>query len=80
VASVVLLRGPLIRLAEQEDMDPQSTDERLTRENAYLRQRNAQLQQDMIAVTAEAQRLQQMVDRLHGRTAHIPANPLGGGQ
>ena len=61
-------------------MDLQTTDERLTRENAYLRQRNAQLQEDIVAVTAEARRLQQTVDRLHGRSAHIPANPLGGGQ
>lgn len=56
------------------------TDERLTRENVYLLQRNAQLQDDLTAVTAEAQRLRQVVERLHGRTATPPPNPLSGGQ
>lgn len=55
-------------------------DERLTRENAYLLKRNAQLQDDLTALTAEAARLRQVVERLHGRTpAHSP-NPLSGGQ
>lgn len=52
----------------------------LARENAYLRQRVAQLQDDVTAITAEAERLRQVVERLHGRTALRPPNPLGGGQ
>jgi hypothetical protein len=55
-------------------------DERLRRENAYLLQRNAQLQDDLTAVTAEAERLRQIVERLHGRTAAHAPNPLRGGQ
>ena len=52
----------------------------LGRENAYLRQRNAQLEEDVLALAAEAERLRQIVERLHGRTAARPPNPLGGGQ
>jgi hypothetical protein len=52
----------------------------LSRENAYLRQRVAQLQDDVTAITAEAERLRQIVERLHGRTAQRPSNPLSGGQ
>jgi hypothetical protein len=57
-------------------------DERLARENAYLKLRNAQLQDDVTALSAEAERLRQVVERLHGRTvtpAHTPT-PLGSGQ
>lgn len=61
-------------------MDSHDPDERLTRENVYLRQRNAQLQEDVVAVSAEAERLRQVVERMHGRTPAQPANPLGGGQ
>lgn len=50
------------------------------RENEYLRQRNAQLQEDVTALTAEAERLRQIVERLHGRTRARAPNPLGGGQ
>lgn len=50
------------------------------RENAYLRQRVAQLQDDVTAITAEAERLRQIVERLHGRTPRSAPNPLGGGQ
>jgi hypothetical protein len=50
------------------------------RENAYLRQRVAQLQDDVTAITAEAVRLGQILERLHGRTAQHAPNPLGGGQ
>ena len=54
--------------------------ERLRRENAYLLQRNAQLQDDVTALTAEVERLRQIVERFHGRTpAHAP-NPLSSGQ
>ena len=52
----------------------------LARENAYLRQRNAQLQDDVVAISAEAARLRQIVDRLHGRAAWRAPNPLIGGQ
>ncbi len=55
--------------------------ERLTRENTYLRQRNAQLQDDVTALGAEAERLRQVVERMHGRaTERAAANPLSGGQ
>jgi hypothetical protein len=61
-------------------MNPAPPDARLVRENAYLRLRNAQLQDDVTSITAEAERLRQVLDRLHGRT-HAPApNPLSGGQ
>lgn len=56
------------------------TDDRLRRENAYLIQRNAQLQDDLTAIGAEAQRLRQVVERLHGRTPSQAPNPLSGGQ
>lgn len=57
-----------------------SSFEALERENAYLRQRNAQLQEDVTALAAEAERLRQIVERLHGRTAARPPNPLSAGQ
>lgn len=61
-------------------MSAPGDEERLRRENAYLLKRNAQLQDDLTAVTAEAHRLRQIVERLHGRiTVHTP-NPLSGGQ
>ena len=50
------------------------------RENEYLRQRNAQLQEDVTALTAEADRLRQTLERLHGRAKARPPNPLGSGQ
>lgn len=56
------------------------TLESLARENQYLRDRNAQLQGDVTELTAEAQRLRQALERLHGRTAGVAANPLSGGQ
>jgi cell division protein FtsB len=62
-------------------MNASAPDERLVRENAYLRQRNAQLQDDVTALTAEAKRLRQIVERVHGRAAaRSAANPLSGGQ
>jgi hypothetical protein len=43
-------------------------------ENIYLRQRNAQLEGDVVSLQAEVQRLRQMLDRMHDprapRTAH----------
>lgn len=50
------------------------------RDNGYLRQRNAQLQDDVTALQAEVERLRQIVERLHGRTPGRSPNPLGGGQ
>jgi prefoldin subunit 5 len=52
----------------------------LARENAYLKSRIAQLQSDVADVTAEANRLRQELERLHGRRAARPPNPLGSGQ
>lgn len=60
-------------------MIPDSPDSQ-ARENAYLRLRNSQLQEDVTALLAEVARLRQIVERLHGRTPLTPANPLSGGQ
>ena len=59
---------------------PPVTSEQRERENAYLLQRNAQLQDDVIALNAEVNRLRQLVDRMHGRTVRRAPDPLGGGQ
>lgn len=61
-------------------MSAAEADSALARENAYLRQRVAQLQDDVTAITAEAERLRQIAERLHGRTPQRAPNPLGGGQ
>ena len=58
------------------DRDP--TD--LLRENAYLKQRNAQLQSDILDLSAEAERLRRLNDRLHGRTAVTNPDAPAGGQ
>ena len=58
---------------------PGSIDQ-LTRENDYLKQRNAQLQGDVAAISAEAERLRQILERLNGRSAARAPSPLGGGQ
>ena len=50
------------------------------RENAYLKLRNAQLQSDVTALSAEVERLRQIVDHMHGRAAARSTNPLSGGQ
>jgi hypothetical protein len=55
-------------------------DDAQARENLYLRQRVAQLQDDVTALTAEAERLRQIVERMHGRTPGRAPNPLSGGQ
>ncbi len=70
-----------LELSGTSSLTPSAALEALTRENAYLRRRNAQLQDDLIAVTAESERLSQIVSRLHGRTpAPSAPNPLSGGQ
>lgn len=61
-------------------MTSPSPDERLVRENTYLKQRNAQLQEDLTAIAAEAQRLREIVERVHGRKLSHTPNPLGAGQ
>ncbi len=57
------------------DRDP--TD--LLRENAYLKLRNAQLQSDIVDLSAESERLRQLHDRLHGRAAIQTLTARGGG-
>jgi hypothetical protein len=52
----------------------------LERENAYLKLRVAQLEGDLMDVSAENNRLREERERLHGRRAARAANPLGGGQ
>ena len=56
------------------------SDDAVARENPYLRSRVAQLQDDVTAISAEAERLRQIVERLHGRGAQRAPNPLGGRQ
>lgn len=50
------------------------------RENAYLKLRLAQLESDLMDVSAENGRLREERERLHARRTAGPANPLGGGQ
>jgi hypothetical protein len=52
----------------------------IERENDYLRKRVAQLQSDIEDISAENGRLREERERLHGRRAARPPNPLGGGQ
>lgn len=52
----------------------------LQRENRYLKARNAELQSDVTGLAAEAQRLREELERLHGRVAMRRPNPLSGGQ
>jgi hypothetical protein len=58
------------------DRDPAD----LLRENVYLKLRNAQLQSDVLDLSAEVERLRQIQDRLHVRTAvRKPDTPADGG-
>jgi len=52
----------------------------LARENLYLRQRVAQLTDDVSSLTAETDRLRQTLERMHGRVAARRPDPLSGGQ
>jgi len=52
----------------------------LDRENDYLRRRVAQLQADVVDITADNARLREERERLHGRRLAQAPNPLGGGQ
>jgi hypothetical protein len=58
----------------------QRTASEIERENVYLRTRVAQLQSDIVDIAAENNRLREERERLHGRKAAKPPNPLGGGQ
>jgi hypothetical protein len=58
----------------------QRTTTDLERENAYLKSRLAQLQSDIQDLSAENGRLREERERLYGRRAARPPNPLGGGQ
>ena len=49
-------------------------------ENAYLRLRVAQLEADVVDISAENGRLQEERERLHSRRVARRPNPLGGGQ
>lgn len=51
--------------------------DQMARQNAYLKLRNAQLESDVTALSAEAERLRQIVERLHGRTV-TPLPTLSG--
>jgi predicted nucleic acid-binding Zn-ribbon protein len=52
----------------------------LERENAYLKRRIAQLESDVVDLTAENGRLMEERERLNARRAARPPNPLGSGQ
>jgi len=52
----------------------------LRRENDYLKRRNAQLQDDVTSLGGQVLRLQQELERLHGRRALATPDPLSGGQ
>jgi prefoldin subunit 5 len=54
--------------------------EDLRRENAYLKQRCAQLQDDATDLAAENLRLRQELERISGRRATTGPDPLSGGQ
>lgn len=56
------------------------TPDELLRENTYLKARVAQLQNDVIDLSAEVDRLRQERERLQGRREARPPNPLGSGQ
>lgn len=53
---------------------------RLQRENAYLKSRVAQLEDDVTDLNAEATRLRQVLDTTMARRAATRPNPLSGGQ
>lgn len=61
-------------------MTPPDPLDLLKRENAYLLQRNAQLQEDVTSLSAEAERLRQAAERLQGRRLARQPDPLSGGQ
>ena len=52
----------------------------LERENAYLKARVAQLENDVMDLGAENRRLAEERERRYARRAAQPPNPLGSGQ
>jgi hypothetical protein len=54
--------------------------DRLSRENAYLKLRCAQLQEANDDLASQLLRLQQQLERLHERRISRAPNPLSGGQ
>jgi regulator of replication initiation timing len=52
----------------------------LERQNAYLKRRVAQLESDVVDLTAENGRLMEERERLNARRAARAPNPLGSGQ
>ena len=51
----------------------------LRRENTYLKQRLARMQEDVVDLTSEVERLRQRLEHVGVQQASRP-NPLGGGQ
>ena len=54
--------------------------ERLQRENAYLKTRCAQLQDDVTDLSSQVTRLQEELERRSARRASAAPNPIAGGQ
>ena len=54
--------------------------ERLRRENDYLKQRCAQMQDDVVSLGSEVVRLQQRLEAIAERRILRPPNPIAGGQ
>ena len=52
----------------------------LRRENDYLKRRNAQLQDDVTSLGGQVLRMQQELERMHGRRAMTLPDPLAGGR
>ena len=52
----------------------------LRRENDYLKRRNAQLQDDVTSLGGQVLRMQQELERLNGKRAHMSSDPLSSGQ
>ena len=59
---------------------PERTLADVERENAYLKARVAQLQSDLMDLSAEVSRLREERERLHGRRTARAPSPLGSGQ
>ena len=61
-------------------MTDATSPQAMARENAYLKQRNAQLQDDVSALAAEGERLRQILERLHSRAGtRVPDSSDRGG-
>ncbi len=62
------------------EADKSASPTEAVRENLFLRQRVASLQDDVTSLSAENERLRQMLERMHGRRAVVRPDPLSGGQ